>query len=93
MIAEVLSHGIENARTANEICGLLNIKKRVLTQAIENERRSGAPICATVGYYKGYFLAANQDEMQQYCGSLQRRLKEINRTRTACIKMIGDLPE
>ena len=92
MIAEFLQHGLENARTGAEICKALNLDKRELTQAIERERRAGAPICAATGTIKGYYLAATQDEMQRYCDSLKRRAIEIHKTRRACIKTIHNLP-
>lgn len=94
MIKEILPTGAENAISSKDICRILNIKHRELTRAIEYERREGAPICAIVGgFVKGYYLAANQEEMQRYCDSLKRRLKAIQRTRTACVKSIRKLPE
>lgn len=94
MISECLSTGAENAITGKEICKLLNISHRELTKAVEIERREGKPICAEVGgFVKGYFLAANQDEMKRYCNSLKRRITEIHKTETACNKAIGSLPE
>ena len=92
MIFEVLAEGAENARTGKEICKLLNITACDLTAAIERERRQGQPICASTGSTPGYFLAANQDEMQRYCNSLMHRAGEIHKTRRACIKTIPKLP-
>ena len=52
---------------------------------IERERRSGQPICAAVaGNNRGYYLASNPAELQQYISALDRRLREIRRTRDAC---------
>ena len=92
MIAEILFTGRENARTGKALCVLLNLTMRELTQGIERERRQGQPICASTGSNPGYFLAANKDEMQRYCSSLQRRAGEIHKTRRACIKTIEQLP-
>ncbi|MFY9121467.1 MAG: hypothetical protein WAO57_14220 [Syntrophomonadaceae bacterium] len=92
MIFEILSEGAENARTGKEICNLLNITARDLTAAIERERRAGKPICASTGSNPGYFLAANQEEMQRYCKSLLHRAGEIHKTRQACIKTMENLP-
>ena len=92
LIFEILSEGAENARTGKEICKLLNITARDLTAAIERERRAGKPICASTGSNPGYFLAANQEEMQRYCKSLLHRAGEIHKTRQACIKAMEDLP-
>lgn len=92
MIFEILSEGAANARTGKEICKLLNITARDLTAAIERERRAGNPICASTGSNPGYFLAANQEEMQRYCNSLRHRAGEIYKTRQACIMTISKLP-
>ena len=92
MIFELLSIGSENAQTGKELCKLLNITARELTEAIERERREGRPICANTGSNPGYFLAANQTEMQRYCNSLNRRAGEIQKTRRPCIKTMEKLP-
>lgn len=92
MIYEILSQGAENARTGKELCHILGITARDLTIAIERERRQGQPICANTGSNPGYFLAANQEEMQRYCNSLMHRAGEIHKTRRACIKTIEKLP-
>lgn len=92
MIFEILTTGAENAKTGKDICSLLNITARDLTAAIERERRAGKPICASTGSNPGYFLAANQREMQHYCNSLMHRAGEIHKTRNACIKSMEDLP-
>ena len=93
MIHELLAEGAENARPGKELAGLLKISMRELTRTIEAERRAGKPICATVTPPNaGYFLAANRDEMQQYCDSLQHRAGELHKTRKACIKTLDHLP-
>lgn len=91
-ISDFLSKGKENAVTAKELCNILDIKERDLTQAIERERRQGQPICASCGKVPGYFLAANKAEMQEYCDSLYRRAGEIHKTRKACIVTLKELP-
>lgn len=93
MIFEFLSEGAENARPGKEICKMLNISARDLTAAIERERRAGKPICASTDPKNpGYFLAANQAEMQRYCNSLFHRAGEIHATRKACLATMEDLP-
>jgi hypothetical protein len=92
MIHEILLHGRENAQTGKEICRLLHITSRELTQAIERERRAGEPICASTGHRKGYFLAATREEMQSYCCSLWHRAGEIHKTRRACLDAMTNLP-
>ena len=94
MIADILGRGKEAAKTSRDICSLLGIELRVLTNAIMNERRKGAPICSiTSGETRGYFLAANKGEMLHLCGSLHRRAREIDETREACMRTLDDLPE
>ena len=56
MVYEILLTGAENAQNGRDICGLLHISKRELTQTVERERRQGNPICASTdaknpGYY------------------------------------------
>lgn len=93
MIKELLAHGAENALTGREICKLLHITMRDLTQQIERERREGAPICASTGRRPGYYLAADRREMDRYCRSLFHRAGEIHKTRRACIKAMQQLPD
>jgi len=93
MIYEILSEGAENAQTGKEICKLLNVTARDLTSAIERERREGKPICAsTDSKSPGYFLAADKEEMEHYCRSLNHRAGEIHKTRRACLQTIDNLP-
>ena len=92
MIYEILLEGKENALTGKEICGILGIKARDLTAAVERERREGKPICASTGSNPGYFLAANRDEMERYCNALFRRAGEIHKTRRACMETLEKLP-
>lgn len=93
MVYEYLTTGAENAHTSRYLCGLLGLNHRELTKQIERERRAGKPICAAAGINPGYFLAADKDEMQHYCKSLEHRENEINKTRQACIDTINELPE
>ena len=92
MIHEILLRGAENALTGREICKRLCITARDLTQAVERERRQGYPICASTGSNPGYYLAANQSEMERYCNSLLHRAGEIHKTRRACLATMDDLP-
>jgi len=93
-ISRILGRGRNSARSSKDICAWLGIKLRDLTNAIMLERRAGAPICSTTsGDARGYFLAANKKEMQQFCSSLLRREHEIDKTRRACMQTIEDLPD
>jgi len=92
-ITDFLLTGEENAVTGRELCEILNVNIRDLTAQIERERRGGSPICAAQGGKPGYFLAANREEMKRYCGSLDKREKELAKTRKACEGTIDNLPE
>ena len=93
MIAEYLEKGVDNAKSGRELCALLGITARELSKAVEVERRQGQPICASSnGEKPGYYLAANKQEMHNYCRSLWHRAGEIHKTRRACLQTMGDLP-
>ena len=88
MIFEILSAGKENAKTARELAALLGCEPRVVTAQIEVERREGQPICAACGENPGYFLAANEQELETYCNQLRNRAAEIFKTRQALLKVL-----
>ena len=77
--------GAENAQSAAELCKLLGLSDvRVVTQAVEAERRAGAPICASSAPPCGYYLAESKEEFKRYICSLERRSGEIGKTLVAC---------
>ena len=86
VVAAALLAGAENAIEGAALATTLGFKdRRALSKQIERERRSGQPICAAVaGNSRGYYLASNPDELQRYIRALDRRLREIRRTRDAC---------
>ena len=87
MIRELLMQDASNAVPGRQLASSLNTDVRTIHKLIERERQDGEPICATVaGDDKGYFLAANTRELDAYCRSLDRRLKNIQKTRRA----VGD---
>lgn len=86
--------GRENAIKGNELCKILNLSSRELMDVVESERRGGAPICAsTDGKDGGYYLAANKEEMKEYCNCLYRRAGNLFKTRRACLATLDSLPE
>lgn len=94
MIFEMLDTGKKYAISAKKLAAVLKTDPRTVVRIIEQERRAGKPICATAsGETKGYYIAANRDEMRRYCRSLQRRAGEIFKTRRACMATIDKLPE
>ena len=94
MIAELLLTGKANARTGSDLCKLARLSLRELTSVIMEERRQGAPICATSdNSHPGYYLAEDQQEMASFCEGLKQRAEEIFRTREACLKTLDSLPK
>ena len=84
MIHELLSTGKENALSGKELAQLLDMELRSITENIEKERRQGQPICASYGGEKpGYYLAANKEQLQEFCKALKHREKELSKTRQA----------
>lgn len=88
-IADFLGIGPDKAWTARSMAEFFGTSYRRITQAIERERRNGAPICAkSEGETRGFYLAADEDELRQYCRRLRRREAEIRKTRQALEKII-----
>ena len=78
---KILPSGKENAIPGWRLVEILGLKDlRDLTQLVERERRDGSPICASTGAEKGYYLADGPEELEDYLKSLNRRVKNINRT-------------
>ena len=84
-VCDYLLTGAEHALDAKTLAAAMEIDRRTVTQRIERERRSGMPICAAVdGESRGYFLAADADELARYVRALDRRISEVKKTRDAC---------
>lgn len=93
MVQEILKTGHSNAIPGNRLAMILGIPLRAITRAIEQERRDGAPICAsTDSRTPGYFLAGSYSELEKYCTALQRRAEEIHATRRAILQRGPTLP-
>lgn len=93
-VSDVLGVGEEKAVTGKELCKSLGIEQRAFHAMIEEERRSGKPICACYATEKaGYYLASNKQEMQTYCNTLQKRKNSIQKTLKACKNTINYLPD
>ncbi len=85
-VTAYLPIGASNAISGKELAAILGYKTlRLLSRQIQRERLSGAPICAAVsGDSRGYYLASSPDELSAYLKALDRRLREVRRTRDAC---------
>lgn len=88
MITELLSEGAASARTGKELAILLSCDIRDITAAVERERRQGQPICAASGENPGYYLAANAEELENYCSRLHHRAAELYKTRRALLNVL-----
>lgn len=90
-ITDTLSRGAENARTGREIAKILGCNIRMITAQIERERRAGSPICAiSNGENPGYYLAADAEELEEYCNRLEGRENELAETRQALLKVLRE---
>lgn len=84
-VCDYLLTGAEHALDAKTLAAAMEIDRRTVTQRIERERRSGMPICAAVdGVNRGYYLAADADELARYVRALDRRISEVKKTHAAC---------
>ena len=92
-VAEYLNKGRENAKTAQELAVVLGVPPRAVTVQIERERREGVPICAACGDKPGYYIAANEKELQTYCNQLQSRIDETTETLRALVDVLRQYGE
>ena len=85
-VTAYLPIGASNAISCKELAAILGYKTlRLLSRQIQRERLAGAPICAAVsGDSRGYYLTDEPAELRRYISALDRRLREVRRTRDAC---------
>lgn len=93
MIHEILPAGRANAMTGRALADIFNCDLRAITAQIERERRDGHPICAASGDPAGYFLPADNDELQEYCNLLKSRGIELFKTRQALVRVLRQRQE
>ena len=79
-IERFLLYGAENALPVKELERLTGMQQRQITKAIQDARRRGVPVLATM-YPGGYFIAATEEEKAQCIKSLQHRETETRTTR------------
>lgn len=92
MVSDLLGVGKESARSGRELADVLGCDIRAVTAQIERERRAGKPICAKMnGVNAGYYLAADAEELQDYCGLLYHRGGELFKTRRALLEVLKEL--
>ena len=88
-VADFLPHGAANAVDGRSLATAMGFKSvRELSKRIERERRAGQPICAAVsGEHRGFFIG-DAEELRLYLHSLDRRLREVRRTRDAIVETL-----
>ncbi|MDU3680961.1 MAG: hypothetical protein E7G07_13145 [Flavonifractor plautii] len=80
-VADLLSHGRENAIPRRELEKLTGLDGRTVRLMIERERREGRPILADNA--TGYYLPATEHERAACVRSMRHRAGEILRTAQA----------
>lgn len=80
-IADLLSHGRENAIPRRELERLTGLDGRTVRLMIERERREGSPILADNA--TGYYLPATEHERAACVRSMRHRADEIRKTAEA----------
>lgn len=80
-IADLLSHGQENAVPLQHLVALTNTDGRTVRAKIAAERLAGVPILSD--NTSGYFLPANNGEKERFIRSMRHRAKEIERAAEA----------
>ena len=80
-VADLLSHGRENAIPRRELEKLTGLDGRTVRLMIERERREGRPILADNA--TGYYLPATEHERAACVRSMRHRADEIRKTAEA----------
>ncbi len=87
MVSDFLETGEGNARSIRYLKGILHRDGRTIRALIEQERRSGTLILSDNQH--GYFLAANQGEVERFVRSMKHRAYEIIETARAIEEAAG----
>lgn len=80
-IADLLSHGQENAVLLRDLAAMTNTDRRAIRKKIAAERLSGAPILSD--NTTGYFLPGNPGEKERFIRSMRNRAHQIERAADA----------
>ena len=80
-VADLLSHGRENAIPRRELEKLTGLDGRTVRLMIERERREGSPILADNA--TGYYLPATEHERATCVRSMRHRAGEIRKSAQA----------
>ena len=80
-IADLLSHGQENAVPLRQLVAMTNTDGRTIREKIAAERFAGVPILSDNS--TGYFLPGNKGERERFVRSMRHRAQEIERAAEA----------
>ena len=80
-IADLLSHGQENAVPLRQLMAETGIDGRTIREKIAAERLAGVPILSDNA--TGYYLPGNKGERERFIRSMRHRAKEIERAAEA----------
>ena len=75
-----LEYGHNNAMSLKNLCLRTGIKERKLRMAIESLRRQGWSVLIPPSAPFGYFLAENQQELDEYIAYMKHRIIEEYKT-------------
>ena len=76
-LLDLIPSGEENAITARELASLLNVHWRIVTLTIHLLRCSKKRLIVICGSGKGYFLPANNAELEHFVRQMRSRVKHI----------------
>lgn len=83
-IANLLSHGQQNAVPLRDLAGMTGLDGRSVRLMIQAERLAGVPILSDNS--TGYYLPANDGETDRFVRSMRNRAREIMRVAEAIKK-------
>lgn len=86
-IESLLSNGAENAITLSHLVAMTELPARQVRQMIQAERLRGVQILAD--NQNGYFLPANETDVETFTRSMFHRAREITRVANA-VRLGGD---
>ncbi len=87
-IADLLSHGQENAVPLRQLMAITGEDGRTIRGKIATERLAGVPILSDNS--TGYFLPGDKGERERFVRSMRHRAQEIERAAEAIERAGGD---
>lgn len=92
-IEDLLKTGKENAISGRELKAICKCSERDVCRMIQEARtRRKVPICASARKPWGYYLPANAEELQDYCGRLGHRARELLEVQRTLYNIAKDSP-